>query len=130
MKRRVIFPPADYFNPKENTMTNQPAPINRPISDAERQLMLDLAVRVIADQSGIAHTSGICEACAISASVLAEFVDNAEVRLRGDNVHCYLDVGPNDGLVHATREWLTFHAEHPEAIDYNRHCRPRNEDDQ
>lgn len=131
MTRRVIFPHPDYWHqPKENnTMTDQPAPINRPLTDAERSLLLDLAVRVIADQSGIPHTDGECRSCSVSASVLEEFVDTGQVYAHGDRINCYLDVGPNRKMVHATREWLAFHAEHPEAIDLDKHRRPLVEGD-
>lgn len=120
MTRRVIFPDPDIWTNKETAMSN------RPLTDAERQLMLGLAVRVIADQSGIPHTDddGYCEACAASASAVGQFIEDGGVQVRGDAFNCYLDVGPNTGVVHATREWLAFHAEHPEAIDFDKHCRP------
>lgn len=110
-------------------MTDASAPVNRPLTDNERQLMLDLAVRVIADQSGIPHTAGQCQACSVSATVLDEFIEKGEVHLHGDVMDCYLDVGPNRGMVHATREWLAFHAEHPEAIDFDRHRRQIEDDE-
>lgn len=101
-------------------MTN-PAPINRPVTNDERALMVILAVRVLADQSGIPHTATDCPACTASAAALDRFAKEGRVHLRGDEFDCYLDVGPTAGLVHATREWLAFHAEHPEAIDFDRH---------
>ena len=80
-------------------MTDKPAPINRPLTDDERHLMIALAIRVIADQSGIPHTedalhSDDCRSCAVASSVLGEFVDRGEVYLTGDHYDAYLEVPP------------------------------------
>ena len=123
----VVFPPVDFWtNPtyrKSATMTDQPAPVNRPLTDAERALLLTLATRVIADQSDIPHNDGTCRACSVAATALESFVDEGEVHIRGDAYDCILAVGDNR-IVHATREWLSFHADHPEAIDYDKHRHP------
>lgn len=100
------------------------APINRGLTDDERNLMTTLAIRVIADQSGIPHTSGTCRACSVAATVLDGFTNDGEVHVYGDAYDCYLAVGPNRELVHTARDWLAFHAEHPEAIDYDKHRHP------
>lgn len=122
MKRRVIFPDPDIWIHKETAMS-QPAAINRPLTDAERQLMNLLAITVVANQSGIPHTVAPCQSCAVAASVLDEFAEQGEVHVHGDAIDCYMSVGPNVKMVHATREWLAYHAEHPEAIDLHRHGR-------
>lgn len=123
-RRRVIFPDPDIWTRKDTTMTDNRAPINRDLTDAERDLMTTLAIRVIADQSGIPHTEGECRACSVAATVLGGFVDEGDVHVYGDAYDCYLAVGPNRELVHTARDWLAFHAEHPEAIDYSKHCHP------
>jgi hypothetical protein len=123
--RRVIYPSEFFDRPEqETTMSDDPAPVNRPLTDDERMLMLMLGVRVIADQVDIPHTADNCPACTASAAALDSFMEQGDVHLHGDEFDCYLSVGPNEKMVHATREWLAFHAEHPEAIDTSRHRRP------
>jgi hypothetical protein len=131
MKRRVIFPdPGFWTNRRRTTVATDDnrAPINRPLTDDERALLTTLATRVIADQSGIPHTEGVCRACSVAATVLDGFVDEGDVHVYGDAYDCYLAVGPNRELVHTARDWLAFHAEHPEAIDYDKHCHPINKE--
>jgi hypothetical protein len=133
-RRKVIFVPDDYWTnpPQRNPMTDadKPAAINRPLTDDERDLMRALTVRVIADQSGIPHTADDCRACSVVATVLDEFAERGEVHLYGDAVDCYMAVGPNEKLVHATREWLAFFAANPsEPIDLDHYRRPLPDDE-
>lgn len=104
-------------------MTDNPAAINRPITDDERALMLSLAIRCMADQSDLPHTDGNCPACAVGEAVIGEFGERGEIHLYGDAIDCYMSVGATEEFVHCTREWLAFHAEHPEAIDMDKHRR-------
>lgn len=80
----------------------EPVPVNRPLTDAERSLLLYLAVRTIADQMpGWTHER--------AATALDELAERGEVHLRGDAVDVHVRVRGRD-LVHATREWLSFMA--------------------
>lgn len=89
-------------------------PINRPLTDAERSLINALAIRVVAEQGGTTPET--------AAAALDAFTADGEVFLQGDATDVHLVVAGSP-IVHVTREWLAFHAEHPEAIDWQRHGR-------
>ena len=95
---------------------HNPAPINRPLTDEERSLMNMLAIEIVAQQTG-------CDADT-AAATLDQLASESEITLR----HVYLEAC-GKVLVHATREGLAFHAEHPEAIDPARHAHPISDDD-
>lgn len=113
--RRVIFPdPSIWTTPKETRMTDNPTPINRALTDAERTLMAHLASAVLAQQLGITVD--------LAAHQLKHYP--GEIHLRGDAIDCELTL---DGtvVVHCTREWLAFFASHPdEVIDLDKYARP------
>lgn len=88
---------------KESTVTDQPARIERPLDDDERNLLRRLAIRVVAEQSGSDEQT--------AAAALDTFTEKGEAVIRGDAVNVYLDVAGHT-IVHATREWLAFHAHH------------------
>lgn len=88
--------------------------INRPLTDDERSLMNMLAIGVVARETHCTADT--------AANVLDQHAAEGNVLLRGDAYNAYLDVCGNS-IVHCTREWLAFHAEHPEAIDLQRHGR-------
>jgi hypothetical protein len=109
MKRRVIFPPPNYFTPEEASVIA----INRPLTDEERHLVNLLAI------ASVAHQTGVDERAA--AEALDTFTETGEVVLHVDAENVYLEVA-GKVLVHCERAWLAFHAEHPEAIDLARHA--------
>jgi len=103
------------------------APINRPLTDAERDLLNLLAIRVIADQTGVTDQA--------AADALDDLIERDGLYLEGDAHDVYVKTGtpgdgPNHVLVPATREWLAFHAEQPEAIDLDRHRHPIDNDEE
>ena len=98
-------------------MTDQPVPIDRPLTDAERTLMAHLASAVLAQQIGITVNE--------AADQLKNYP--GEIHLTGDAIDCYLTL---DGqtIVHVTREWLAFFASHPdEVIDLDKYAQPIDE---
>jgi hypothetical protein len=78
--------------------------INRHLTDDERHLVWDLAVEVIANQTG-----GNREA---AADALDEIASDGKLHLYGDAVNAYLQADGNV-LVHITREDLARVANHP-----------------
>ena len=74
-------------------------PINRPLTDDERSLLLRLAVDVVAGQLGC-HPEAAADA-----------LDGMTVTLRGDATDVYLDADGNQ-IVHTARDWLAWHAAH------------------
>ena len=74
-------------------------PINRPLTDDERSLLLRLAVDVVAGQLGC-HPEAAADA-----------LDGLAVTLRGDARDVYLDANGRQ-IVHTTRDWLAWHATH------------------
>lgn len=89
-------------------------PINRPLTDEERHLVNMLAIASVAHQTGCDQQT--------AANALDTFTETGDVILRGDTENVYLEVS-GKVLVHCERDWLAFHAEHPEAIDLQRHAR-------
>lgn len=75
-------------------------PINRHLTDAERTVMCQLAIEVVARQTGHDRES------------VADELDAMDLRLHGDATSAYLDA---DGvtLVHISREDLALAANHP-----------------
>jgi hypothetical protein len=88
--------------------------INRPLTGDERSLINMLAVRVVAHQTGSDDQTAVL--------VLDQLAGEGEVFLREDPEVAYLEVC-GKVIVSAERDWLAFHAEHPEAIDVDRHGR-------
>ena len=74
--------------------------INRPLTDAERTVMNQLAVASVARQTGRDRES------------VADELDEMTIRVHGNAKHAYLTA---DGttLVHITREDLALAANHP-----------------
>lgn len=93
-------------------MSTNPAAINRPLTDDERSLMNRLAIVVVARETRCTADT--------AANVLDQHAAEGNVLLRGDAYNAYLDVCGKT-IVHCARDWLAFHAEHPEAIDLQRH---------
>lgn len=109
MTRRVIFPDPEIW--KANNTVNT-IPIRRPLTAPECHLLRMLAVAVVAHQGNCPHE--------IAAQVLDQYAAEGAVSMDADDTDAHLRIN-GDVIIHATRDWLAFHAEHPEAIDPNRH---------
>ncbi len=94
-------------------------PINRPLTNDERQLMHELAVQVVCSQTGCSPDAAV--------EALESFAKDGTLILRGDTENAYLEAGGNV-LVHADRDWLAFHASYP-GNDPLRDARPIEQDD-
>lgn len=109
--RRVIFVDPELW--KENNTVNN-IPIRRPLTPQECHLLRMLAVAVVAHQGNCPQE--------IAAQVLDQYAAEGAVSMDANNTDAHLRIN-GDVIVHATRDWLAFHAEHPEAIDPHRHAR-------
>lgn len=74
--------------------------INRPLTDRERNVMCQLAIESVAQQTGRDRET------------VADELDEMELRLRADTRDAYL-VADGKTLVHITREDLALAANHP-----------------
>ncbi len=74
-------------------------PINRPLTNDERQLMHELAVQVVCSQTGCSPDAAV--------EALESFAKDGTLILRGDTENAYLEAGGNV-LVHADRDWLAL----------------------
>ena len=108
MKHRVIFPDPDIWTQKENTMPDQPAPINRPLTDDERQLLADLTVWCIAEQKGVTDDQ--------ARQALADLNDTSGLYMSGDTIDAYVRFSSGKVIVHVTREWLAYWAHTEEEL--------------
>lgn len=83
------------------------AAINRPMTDDERELMKQLAVWTIAEQTGASDKA--------AADWLDDLIDREGMTLEYDVRDAYIKTIAHDRvIVHATREWLAFFAAHPD----------------
>ncbi|WP_422745179.1 hypothetical protein ACN27E_23585 [Mycobacterium sp. WMMD1722] len=110
--RRVIFlPPStwDTHTIEENPMTDNPAPINRRLTDDERQLLAELTVWVIAEQKGITDEE--------AGRALEALNNKGGLYMSGDAVDAYVRFSEsNKVIVHVTREWLAYWAHTEEEL--------------
>lgn len=74
---------------------------DRPLTDPERNLMLRLAIRLVASQMGWPEQR--------AADALDECARDGDIRLLWTRTDARLIVCDNP-LVHAQRDWLAFHA--------------------
>jgi hypothetical protein len=83
--------------------------INRALNEEERDLLSQLAIRVLAEQ-----TSGDNDEARLDAArtELQHLAAEGKVSLRGDLKEVYLELD-GKALVHAERDWLAFHASFP-----------------
>jgi hypothetical protein len=83
-------------------------PIDRRLTDPERDLLAYLSASTVAEQTGIS--------LAAAGAVLNELAGRGLVHAFGDALDVYLTVDGNV-IVHATREWLAFQALADESED-------------
>ena len=90
-------------------MTDQPTPINRPLTDDERFLLADLTVWCIAEQKGVTDDQ--------ARDALAELSAKGGLSTTGDAINAYVRY-TNSGkvIVHVTREWLAYWAHTDEQL--------------
>lgn len=122
MNHRVIFMPDDYWTtPREDTVTDQPAAINRPLTDEERDLIRQVAIWLVAEQHGITDEQ--------AADYLEYLTECRGLYMQGDDRNVWVKTGTPDDptsytLVHFTREWLAFFASHSdEPIDLRKYVK-------
>lgn len=94
--------------------------INRPLTDEERHLMNLMAIAVVGHQTRCTSDE--------AAQVLDKLAGEGDVILKSDAEDARLVVS-GKAIVHAKRDWLAFHAEHPEAIDMRHITVERHPDD-
>ena len=117
-RRRVIFPDPEIWTRKDRNVASDPTPVKRPLTDDERELLTQLTVWVVAEQTG--WTAGRA----------ADWLDhiNATIGLhrQGDNTDVTVTTGNGHTILHCTREWLAFQAQHDEQVtgdEIRRHVR-------
>lgn len=121
MSRRVIFPDPDIWTHKEHHMPDQPAAINRPLTDDERDLIKQCAIWLVAEQHGFTDEQ--------AAEYLEYLIERRGLYMHGDDQNVWVKTGKPDDptsytLVHFTREWLAFFASHPgEPIDLRKYVK-------
>lgn len=90
-------------------MSDEPAPVNRLLTDDERQLLANLTIWCIAEQTGVSDEE--------ASDALGRLTQEGRLYMEGDAVDAYVKVKPNGHvLVHCTREWLAFHAHSGEQV--------------
>jgi hypothetical protein len=90
--------------------------INRPLTDDERSLLMQLAIWTIAEQTGVTDQA--------AADALDDLNEREGLFFCGDSKDAYITAGERHHvIVHAERDWVSFHAQHPEAIDLKKHGR-------
>lgn len=103
---------------------DQPARIDRPLTDAERTLIKQLMIATYATKYGVSEET--------AADALDALIESNGIYMEGDSLNVYVRVGtPGDGkphhvLLHVTREWLSFYASNPDApINLDEHLTMR-----
>lgn len=117
MNRKVIFPDPDIWTtPREQSMSDQPAAVNRPLTDDERHLLTQLTIWVIAEQTGVTDDE--------AAQALDDLNRDIGLHMQGDNVDVHVITGNGHGLLCCTREWLAYwaHTDEELTIDELRRC--------
>ena len=116
MTRKVIFPDPDIWTHKEHHMPDQPAAVNRPLTDDERHLLTQLTIWVIAEQTGVTDDE--------AAQALNDIAREIGIHRQGDNIDVHVITGNGHVLLHCTREWLAYwaHTEEELTIDELRRC--------
>jgi hypothetical protein len=78
-----------------------PKEFDRPLDEAEKSLLLWLAIRTIASQFDSDD--------ATAAAALDQFADEGRSLMRWDDENAWLSVAEKS-IVHARRDWLYFHS--------------------
>ena len=91
------------------------APIDRPLTDAERSYLHLLTIRVVAEQTRATPDAAV--------EALERITAEGKVRIHGDAENAYVEVN-GQNLVHVERDWLAFHAHHDDGRDPMDDARP------
>ena len=108
---RVVFVPDDFWRnpPERNTMTDKRARIRRPLDDDERTLLTQLAIWALAEQTGVSDDE--------AQRALDRLNNDSGLDIRGDDYDVYIRTREHGHtIVHATREWLEWHAHSGEQL--------------
>ncbi|MDO0973788.1 hypothetical protein [Mycolicibacterium frederiksbergense] len=106
---RVIFPDPDIWTtPKESTMTDQPAPVDRPLTDAERHLLNEILEWKIGHN--IAQQGVHVDHDSVTAA-LDDLNKRTPLHRQYDEHHVHIHTGnPDHTILTVRRTWLAFHA--------------------
>lgn len=74
---------------------------DRPLDDAEKDLLAWLTVRNVVEQAGCTWETAV--------AVLEKFTEEGRAIMRGDGLDAYVEIAGHT-LIHCEREWLAFHA--------------------
>ena len=98
--------------------TDRPAAINRHLTDDERDLLAQLTVWTIAEQTGVSDEE--------AARALDELNEKSGLYMEGDAIDAYVKTTEhNHVIVHVTREWLAhFTTCHPRGTRRRQEVRP------
>ena len=84
--------------------------LNRPLDDAEKDLLAWLTVRNVVQQTGCSWED--------AAAALGKFAEEGRAIMRGDGLDAYVEIAGHT-LIHCERDWLAFHA-HAEEWELDR----------
>jgi hypothetical protein len=106
---------------------DQPTPaIERRLTDDERELIMQLAIWTIAEQTGVSDQA--------AADALDDLIEREGLFHVGDAHDAYIKTGKyGHTIVHATREWLAFYAHSGQPLtrdDLNKYGRQIKPDDE
>lgn len=97
---------------------SNPAPINRPLTDEERDLLNHVIVWQI--RENIALGSGVHVTPESVTAALDDLIERSGMGRRYDEHNVYITVGEQANVIlRVSREWLTFHAQHDEQLTEN-----------
>lgn len=104
-------------------MTDQPAAIDRRLTDDERQLLADLTVWCIAEQKSVTDDE--------ARTALADLNEKGGLYMSGDAVDAFVRFSESGKvIVHCTREWLAYWAHTEEQLTCDELRRTLKWDDQ
>lgn len=108
MSRRVIFPDPDIWTHKERTMTDQPAPIRRALTAAERHLLNEILEWKIG--RNIAQQGVHVDHDSVTAA-LDDLNKRTPLHRQYGEHHVHIHTGdPDHVILTVRRTWLAFHA--------------------
>lgn len=116
MKRRVIFPDPTIWGhhrkDHHHTMTDHDdnrAPVRRRLDDDERELLIQLTIWSLAEQTGVTDDE--------AQQALDKLNQESGLDITGDDYDVYVRTRQHGHvIVHCTREWLDFHAHSGEQL--------------
>lgn len=92
--------------------------INRPLTTDERELLMQVAIWCVAEQTGITDET--------AADVLDDLNERDGLYLEGDALDAYITTGTGKIILHCEREWLAFFAHQDEPVDLRKYAHPLN----